>query len=192
MSSGQTKTYYIYFNKTGIEAPSYTPEVSFTIIGGDYKIQGDNYTAYISQTYHGGKHYKNYNPFLDSYWSCDERGSFHWNPDYKTTDDKWWSTSWTGPAGGSIVKYQSGPLFIMVTSKVNFTQTSNHTASPNVCNITYRFFRWGWICETNSTFHQTLTPSVFRNNEWVFDPQIMPKLTWKDSSGVEHNVTSTQ
>ncbi|MEM4447528.1 MAG: carboxypeptidase-like regulatory domain-containing protein [Candidatus Jordarchaeales archaeon] len=78
---------------------------------------------------------------------------------------------------------ESGPLFI------TYTTLAKHGDYNAYCNITYRFFRWGWICETNSTFNSSASGQVYRNNEWVFNPGIMRNLTYRYQYGTPTTVT---
>ncbi len=194
VSALSTSTYYIYYNNSysGVDWINlFTPEVTVTaqLVGSytDYVFTGDyfNVTASPNRNY-GGKFHESWNKISEKQWSCGGCSSyiieecspsgngFHWNPDYATG-----STSGHKPTSHSL-EYTGGPLFIKWTAT-----TPMDTTSEAICNVTYRVFRWGWIGETNTTFYTTYTSNYrYRNNEWVFDPRVMPNLRYKSSTGV--------
>jgi hypothetical protein len=155
--------------------------VSYTLIGSDYVFETVNYKANCSTTRLGGKLYNSYNKISGTWWTSQPATSngFHWNPDYPNYD----STSRYPPVAYGIIS--NGSLFVMYTSLARLGGTiSAYT------NITYRFFEWGWICETNSTFNQSYGAALYRNNEWVFNDKIMPGAAYKSSSGTVYSYTT--
>ncbi|MGQ9723066.1 MAG: hypothetical protein ACUVXA_17320, partial [Candidatus Jordarchaeum sp.] len=154
--------------------PSYPDTVNYTTDGNNYIFNTSNYDAYCSLTAKGGKLYNSYNKISGTWWTSQPATSygFHWNPDYPNYD----STSRYPPLSYGILS--DGPLFVMYTTLAKLGGTVDATT-----NITYRFFEWGWIGETNSTFNQAYGRALYRNNEWVFNDKIMPTLTYKTETG---------
>ncbi|MEX2753006.1 MAG: hypothetical protein Q6366_014220 [Candidatus Freyarchaeota archaeon] len=182
VTAGSTATYYIYYNDSApVWTPSYPDTVNYTTDGNNYIFNTTNYDAYCSLTAKGGKLYNCYNKISGTWWTNQPATSngFHWNPDYPNYD----STSRYPPLSYGILA--DGPLFVMYTTLARLGGTVNATT-----NITYRFFEWGWICETNSTFYQAYGSALYRNNEWVFNDKIMPTLTYKTETGQKITVNN--
>ncbi len=182
VTASSTATYYIYYNDSApVWMPSYTDTVNYTTDGNNYIFNTSNYLAYCSLTAKGGKLYNSYNKISGTWWTSQPATSygFHWNPDYPNYD----STSKYPPLSYGILS--DGPLFVTYTTLARLGGTVNATT-----NITYRFFEWGWICETNSTFYQAYGSALYRNNEWVFNDKIMPTLTYKTEAGQKITYTN--
>ncbi|MHA1578873.1 MAG: carboxypeptidase-like regulatory domain-containing protein [Candidatus Freyarchaeota archaeon] len=90
-----------------------------------------------------------------------------------------------------------GPLFIMFSTLTKLTRTSGEYDAPNeagYANVTYRFFKWGWITETqtNITYNfefgveynlpggwkRILASGEYVGNNYRFNPQLTT-LTYK-------------
>nr|MDO8062864.1 carboxypeptidase-like regulatory domain-containing protein [Candidatus Freyrarchaeum guaymaensis] len=176
----QTTTYYIYFNNEQVEPPSFTPQITITETSDSITVTGDHYTAYIYKTTNGGKIYESFNSFYGDNWSL---APFHDNPTFRERWFIFWSTTWTtngSPSSGPF--YDSGPLFATVTSEVRFK--SGNSTLDTYANVTYRFFRWGWICNTTTVFLESFSSNIdyisfYESCGWSFDPQVMPKLVYK-------------
>ena len=175
VTANDVATYYIYYNDSATTwMPTYPDTVNYTYTGSEYVFNTSKYLAYCSSTAKGGKIYNSYNKISETGWTSSPATSngFHWNPDYPNYD----STSRYPPISQEILS--DGPLFVMYTTLAQLGRTVNATT-----NITYRFFEWGWICETNSTFYESYGAALYRNNEWVFNDKIMPMLTYKTETG---------
>jgi len=184
LTASSTKTYYVYYNDTDSGVETYTNEVWWSFNGTHYTFESSIYRANCSTTARGGKIEACYNKISGTYWTSrtinDPLGNwgFHWNPDY---DYSTGTTSRYAPSAHQVV--ESGPLFITYTTRAKLGDYDAY------CNITYRFFKWGWICETNSTFNSPASGRDYRNNEWVFNPGIMPNLTYKYQYGTPTTIT---
>jgi len=177
VSASSTASYYVYYNDTDTGTITFTPQVEHQYSYPNHIFTGQNYRAYTRIDRYGGKIYMCYNNITNTYWDSNQ-GPFHWNPDYKI--GTWYSTSSYAPVITPVVSEQEGPLFIKYTTLAKLRPDQEDA----LCNITYRFFKWGWICTTNTTFNYTQSSLWYcRNNEWVFDPQIMSQLTFKREDG---------
>ncbi|MEM4445921.1 MAG: hypothetical protein QW461_01250 [Candidatus Jordarchaeales archaeon] len=170
-----TTTYYIYFSDTNMEAPSFTPQVNATIQGQIITVTGKYYAAYINRTAYGGKIFECYNTISESNWS---QTPFHNNPTFRSGGRTYYTN---GSPSSFSLNYSSGPLFVTVTSSVLFKDIYGNTLNNTYANITYRFFEWGWICETTTVFQRSSTISSYRCCGYSFDPRIMPNLIYKTS-----------
>jgi len=157
VSAYDTATYYVYYHDSAKTAPSFTPEVSLSGGSGAWTFSGQYYNASVNVTLNGGKIYVSYNNVSGSnQWSYSNQ--FHWDPEYYvygkvfwTFDYTWvWSTS--GNPADSYETPEQGPLFIMFEVGTNLTG-GGASAPSNIgyANVTYRFFKWGWITETKTT-----------------------------------------
>jgi len=179
VGANSTRTYYVYYNDADSGVEAYTNDVWWSFNGTHYTFESSTYRANCSIAAGGGKIEDCYNKISGTYWTSrtinDPLGNwgFHWNPDY---DYSTGTTSKYPPQAYQVV--ESGPLFIIYTTRAKLGDYDAY------CNITYRFFKWGWMCETNSTFNSPASGKDYRNNEWVFNPAIMRNLTYKYQSGV--------
>ncbi len=204
----QTTTYYIYFNDQEVESPSFTPQITVTETTDSITITGNEYKAYIYKSSNGGKIYESFNIYYGENWSL---APFHNNPTLKANlyrslfgiftpelvGERRWTTDGAPSAGPSLTA--SGPIFAVITLNVNFTLSSDVRAQAN---ITYRFFSWGWICKTNTTFTNNFPPpsywsglyyyyydeAVYESCGWSFVPQVMPKLVYK-TAGIRKDIS---
>ncbi|MEM2830851.1 MAG: hypothetical protein QXZ14_11410 [Candidatus Jordarchaeales archaeon] len=179
-------TYYIYFNDSPVNAPSFTPQVNATTAGTNIIVNGKYYKAYINEASYGGKIFECYNTFYEGNWS---QTPFHNNP---TFTERWrWLFFWftttyttSGSPSSVSLNYSSGPLFVTVKSSVPFR--SGSTTLNTYANVTYRFFEWGWMCETTTVFQESFSSSSdyvssYLSCGYSFDPGIMPNLIYKTS-----------
>jgi len=184
LTAYQTTTYYIYFSDESTNAPIFTPQVSATTAGSTITVTGTNYKAYIYNNNYGGKIFECYDTFYEGNWSTTP---FHNNP---TFTERWrWLFFWftttyttSGSPSSVSLNYSSGPLFVVVSSRVPFR--SGSTTLDTYAEITYRFFEWGWICNTTTIFQDSFSSptdyvSSYLSCGYSFDPGIMPKLVYK-------------
>ncbi|MHA1363625.1 MAG: hypothetical protein ACTSP1_13995 [Candidatus Freyarchaeota archaeon] len=167
VSASSSASYFIYYNDSySGPPPSFTPEVSYTNPStGVWNFYGQNYWAVIDNSTNGGKIYLSYNNASGSWspWAYDNE--FHWSPQYsidvvikkgnKVKTDTWiYDSSGSGhPAERTIIMETGGPLFIMFSTLTKLIRTSGEYGAPNeagYANVTYRFFKWGWITETQT------------------------------------------
>ncbi|MEM3562114.1 MAG: hypothetical protein QXR19_02675 [Candidatus Jordarchaeaceae archaeon] len=154
-----TATYYVYYHDSAKTAPTFTPEVSLSGGSGAWTFSGQYYNASVDVTINGGKIYLSYNNVSGSnQWSYSNQ--FHYDPEYWiygkvlwVLDNTWkWSTS--GNPADSYVAPVQGPLFIMFKVGTNLILSEGDWDAPSnigYANVTYRFFKWGWITETKTT-----------------------------------------
>lgn len=172
-----TTTYYIYFNDIQVDAPSFASQVNATTAGSTITVNGKHYKAYLYTDNYGGKIFECYNAFHGGNWSL---APFHNNPTFRRSFLFFWITYTTSGSPSSVSSnYSSGPLFVTISSSVPFR--SDSTTLNTYANITYRFFEWGWICETTTVFRESFNISSYRSCGYSFDPGIMPKLIYKTS-----------
>jgi len=187
VSASTTETgYYIYYNDTDSGVESYQNEVWYTFNGTHYIFESNIYRANTSTIARGGKIEDCYNKISGTDWThttitnqVSNVYGFHWNPDYGYSTG---TTSKYSPAEPPQI-LESGPLFITYTTLAKLGDYNAY------CRINYRFFRWGWIGETNSTFNDAASGQVYRNNEWVFNPGIMKNFTYKEQYGSPTTIT---
>lgn len=167
VSASSSASYFIYYNDSySGSPPSFTPEVSYTNPStGVWNFYGQNYWAVIDNSTNGGKIYLSYNNASGSWspWAYDNE--FHWSPQYtidvvikkgnRVKYDTWiYDSSGSGhPAESTLIMETGGPLFIMFSTLTKLTLTSGGNGAPNeagYANVTYRFFKWGWITETQT------------------------------------------
>ncbi|MEM3586241.1 MAG: carboxypeptidase-like regulatory domain-containing protein, partial [Candidatus Jordarchaeaceae archaeon] len=212
LSAYSSASYFIYYNDSYSGAPpSFTSEVSYTNPStGVWNFYGQNYWAVINNSTNGGKIYLCYNNVSGSWSSWAYDNAFHWSPQYKIdvvyrkankyTYDTWvYDSSGSGHAAEStIISETGGPIFIMFSTRTKLTLTSGGDAITNeagYANVTYRFFKWGWITETQTTITYNFTFGVWEDlgpsgrkrmlelgryvgNNYKFDPQLTT-LTYK-------------
>jgi len=159
VSAYDTATYYVYYHDSEKTAPSFAPEVSLSGGSGAWTFSGQYYNASVDVTLNGGKIYISYNNVSgQNQWSYSNQ--FHYDPEYWVygkvlwvLDNTWkWSTS--GNPADSYVAPVQGPLFIMFKVGINLTLSEGDWGAPSnigYANVTYRFFKWGWITETKTT-----------------------------------------
>ena len=185
VSKGGSEVYYIYYSKEDVGTISFTPMVTYEYLGtNNYRFNGTTYSAQTVSS-QGGK--------IGYIWSRitgdeigtkgdngDTNGPAHWNPD--------------GGLGSTTNSYpinivgvvESGPVFIKYKTIASFTSSNPDDRSV----IEYTFYWWGWITETNSSDASGNDWSWYRNNEWVFDPYIMPKAYIVKEDGTVENYTT--
>ena len=184
VSKGDSEVYYIYYSKEDVGTISFEPMVTYEYLGSSqYEFNG---TTYSVQTVYsqGGK--------IGYIWSLitgDEIGNkgdggntggpAHWNPDGSNIG----STTTTPIEVVGIV--EKGPIFIKYKTVAKFSAS---TTAKSV--IEYTFYWWGWITETNSSDSSGDDWGTYRNNEWVFDPYIMPKAYIVKEDGSVVNYTT--
>ncbi|MHA1606486.1 MAG: hypothetical protein ACTSWP_02925 [Candidatus Freyarchaeota archaeon] len=180
VSASTTQTgYYLYYNDSDSGVELYTNQVWYSPPSATdnihYVFESNIYRVNTSILARGGKIEDSYNKISGTYWTNstitippDGTNGFHWNPDANYSTG---TTSKYGPVGNPQI-LEEGPIFITYTTLAKLGDLDGF------CRITYRFFKWGWICETNSTAN-TAMHVVYRNNEWVFNPSIMQNLTYK-------------
>jgi len=186
----QTTTYYIYFDSADVGAPSFTPQVTATVEGSTITVTGTYYKAYINSNSYGGKIFECYNTFYyEGNWS---QAPFHNNPKFTSgKNDRFrWTIDGAPFYGPNII---SGPLFVAVTACANYTRhgPGGDQITTNYVNVTYRFFEWGWICETTTFFTESHDLNYYESCGYSFDPQIMPKLVYEGSEPLTMSVGST-
>jgi len=175
-SAGTSLTYYIYFDEDYNTSPNYEKQVVYWAVPGgrlgDYYFNGTNYKYARTNYYSGGKlwdvyHYPGdyisdlpstygwHNGYGESHPS-DPRYCWNWNPDLAYSP----STSNQYHVPGYIE--EAGPLFVTyITPKMTMGDHGN-------VSTRYRFFKWGFIVETNITWFSSYSHD-FRMNEWVFE-----------------------
>ncbi len=176
----QTTTYYIYFNDEDVEPPSFTPQITATETADSIILTSNKYTAYIYKRDNGGKIFECYNTFYRGNWSI---APFNDNPMFASgKNDKFKWTIDGAPFDGPSVNYTSGPLFVTVTTCANFTRQPRGGVTGNYVNVTYRFFEWGWMSETNTSFAESLDLNYYMCCGYSFDPLLMDKLVYEGGS----------
>ncbi len=172
VSADSTATYWIYFSELkSIEIPNYEPVVWFARTTGTltgkfspnfWSFRGDWYNVTMLSA-SGGKITNGAHKMADGSWNWDwgtNRGSMHWNPDGlggQTTNN-------LNPIAGTTFVNEEGPLFINYTTQLPF-------GSYAKMNVTYTFYRWGWITRTYILYSGSTSGSG-RTDEWVFYPYI--------------------
>ena len=162
VSAYSTASYFIYYNSSG-SPPSFTPQVSVSGSSGAWTFEGEYYRAMVNESLNGGKIYISYNNASGSWYQWSYNNEFHWSPEYDIDGkrrywileyDQSWSWTSSGHAASSYVDpEQQGPLFVMFKTSTDLIGSGSYGAPTNIgyANVTYRFFRWGWITETNTT-----------------------------------------
>ncbi|MEM3465679.1 MAG: carboxypeptidase-like regulatory domain-containing protein, partial [Candidatus Jordarchaeales archaeon] len=146
--------------------------------------------AYIKSNSYGGKIFECYNTFYyEGNWS---QAPFHNNPKFTSgKNDRFrWTIDGAPFYGPNII---SGPLFVAVTACANYTRhgPGGDQITTNYVNVTYRFFEWGWICETTTFFTESRDLNYYESCGYSFDPQIMQKLVYEGSEPLNMSVGST-
>ena len=197
VSAYESVSYFIYYDDDAGSAPSFTPEVSYSNpSAGVWVFEGDYYQAKIDNTTNGGKIYISNNTVgAPTKWSYDNE--FHWSPEYDiyALGYKIWEYDSSGhSAENTIISEQDGPLFIMFSTRTNLIGGGfgAPTSNAGYANITYRFFKWGWITETKTTITYDFTYGTwlkyngqYIGNTWEFNtPQAqLDEVRYKDGAG---------
>ncbi|MEM1658308.1 MAG: hypothetical protein QXK94_04655 [Candidatus Jordarchaeales archaeon] len=183
-----TTVYYIYFSDVDTGTPSFTPQIDAIVQDPIVIVIGKYYEAYIYTNTYGGKIFECYNAFSESNWS---QAPFHNNPKFASgKNDKFKWIIDGAPFYGPNVTL--GPLFVTVTACTNYTYEGpgRPRTSSNYVNVTYRFFEWGWICETTTFFTELRDLNYYECCGYSFDPQIMPKLVYEGGEPLTMSVGS--
>ncbi|MCF2136756.1 MAG: hypothetical protein K9W43_05875 [Candidatus Thorarchaeota archaeon] len=170
-----TAVYWIYYSEDkSIEAASYDNVVWFARTTGTlsgkfnpnyWSFRGDWYNVTMYNEAGGkitnGAHLRQGASgwYWDWNWGTN-RGSMHWNPDGLGGQ----GTSGIAPNPDTTFVNVEGPLFINYTTQVNF-------GSYAKMNVTYTFYKWGWIFNTYIKYTGTTSGSG-RTDEWVFYPYL--------------------
>ncbi|GEM_PF-3335562 len=209
VSAFSTASYFVYYNSSG-SPPTFTPEISVSGTSGNWTFEGKYYRASVNTSINGGKIYISFNNVTGSWNQWSYNNEFHWSPEYDIDGKKRWlifesdqSWSWksSGHAASSYVDpAQEGPLFVMFKAGTDLVGSGSYGAPTNIgyVNVTYRFFRWGWITQINTTITYDFNYGVwwpdggwwdcrydtgtYIGNSWRFDPQL-GSLRYKDGTG---------
>ncbi len=172
ISADSTSVYWVYFSElTTIEQTNYDSVVWFARTTGALSGKFDvNYWSFRGEWYNvtmynaaGGKITNGAHKKADGTWDWNwgtNRGSMHWNPDGLGGQ----ATSATPPISGTTFVNINGPLFINYTTQLPF-------GSYAKLNVTYTFYKWGWITRIYIKYTAS-TGGSGRTDEWVFYPYL--------------------
>jgi hypothetical protein len=172
ISADDTATYWVYYSgDKSIEATNYESVVSFARTTGTLAGKfSPNYWSFSGDWYNvtmlnaaGGKMTNAAHRMDDGSWNWNwgtNQGSMHWNPDGLAGI----VTSNTAPIASTTFVNEEGPLFINYTTQLPFGSYAR-------LNVTYTFYKWGWITRIYITYSATVSGSG-RTDEWVFYPYI--------------------
>ncbi|NWF96314.1 MAG: hypothetical protein HXY34_09235 [Candidatus Thorarchaeota archaeon] len=172
IAADSTATYWIYYSEDlGVEEAQYEAVVWFARTTGTLSGKfSPNFWSFRGEWYNvtmynaaGGKMTNGAHKMADSSWNWNwgtNQGSMHWNPDGLGGS----GTSGVAPIAGTTFVNVEGPLFINYTTQIPF-------GSYAKMNVTYTFYKWGWVFRTYIQYTGTVSGSG-RTDEWVWYPYL--------------------